>query len=144
VLIRHRFALALLPILLATGCGSSTHIQAKGRIIKGGQAYRTNSGEGLRIIFAPLEVPRDGRYDSYAAVYEPSDGTFRVKGKDGEGLPPGKYRVSLELMKNREDMFGGKLVGKKSPFTVTVTRGGDDLVIDLDKAPLEPAAGGTP
>ena len=51
----------------------------------------------------------------------------------GAGLPPGKYRVSLQLMKNKEDQFGGRLVGVKSPFTVEVQRGGGDLVIDLDQ-----------
>jgi hypothetical protein len=128
-----RVWLALLLGFLAVGCGDSSHIKARGRILKGGQPYLTAQGEGLRIIFAPLEGGNDGHYDSYAAEYRPADGSFQVKGKDGAGLPAGKYRVSLELRKNREDVFGGRYVGKKSPFTLEVSHGGGDLVIDLDQ-----------
>ena len=56
-------------------------------------------------------------------------------GKQDKGLPPGNYRVSIELMQKREDLLGGKLLGVKSPLTLVVDQGGNnDLVIDLDKA----------
>jgi hypothetical protein len=126
-------ALALLMAFLVAGCGNSSHIKAKGRVLKGGQPYLTAQGEGLRIFFAPVEGGSGDHYDSYAALYQPADGTFQVKGKDGAGLPPGKYQVSLQLMKNKEDVFAGRYFGKKSPFTLEVTQGGGDLVIDLDQ-----------
>ncbi|HEV3258425.1 MAG TPA: hypothetical protein VG013_16210 [Gemmataceae bacterium] len=129
-----RLLLCLLVGLLSLGCGGSSLIKAKGRIIKGGQPYVPGAGEGLRIFFVPLEPPAGSRHDSFAAVYQPDDGTFQVMGKDGKGLPPGKYRVSLQLMKAKEDLLGGKLLGPKSPFICEVTGGHDDLAIDLDKA----------
>ncbi len=57
-----------------------------------------------------------------------------MQGKDGKGLPRGKYRVDLQLMKSKEDLLGGKLLGKKSPYVLEVTGSSDDLVIDLDTA----------
>jgi hypothetical protein len=126
----------LLLGLFALGCGDSSHIRAKGRIVKGGQPFLTPEGEGLRIFFVPLEVPQGDRYDSYAAEYDPQDGSFRVQGKDGRGLPAGKYRVDLQLMKSKEDLLSGKLLGKKSPFVLEVT-GREDLVINLDEAKFD-------
>jgi hypothetical protein len=128
--------LALLLVLLAAGCDGS-HIKAKGRIVKGGQPFLTQPGEGLRIMFSPVEATGT-RYDSYAAAYHAGDGTFQVTGKDGAGLPPGKYRVSLELMKNRDDLWKGKLRGRKSPYTIEVARGSGDVVLDLDQATAKP------
>ncbi len=137
---------ALLLSLLALGCGDSSFIKAKGRITKGGLPYHTGEGEGLRIFLVPLDPPQGSHYDSYAAEYDPDAGTFQVKGKDGKGLPPGKYRVGLQLMKDKEDLLGGSLLGKKSPFTCEVTSRGDDLVIDLDQAHFDSllATGGKP
>jgi len=129
-----RLILSLLLLgLFALGCGDSSHIRAKGRIIKGGQPYLAPEGEGFRVFFVPMEAAKGSHYDSYAAEYNPEDGSFRVEGKDGKGLPPGKYRVDLQLMKSKEDLLNGKLLGKKSPFIVEVT-GKEDLVINLDEA----------
>jgi hypothetical protein len=133
-------AALLLISLLALGCGSSSRMRAKGSILKGGQPYRTNPGEGLRIIFAPLDPPTGTQYDSFAAAYDPSDGSFEVMGKDGQGLPPGKYRISLQLMSKKEDLWGGQLMGKKSPFTCEVTAATDRVLIDLDQVHLDSAS----
>ncbi len=134
-----RFCLPLVLLigLLSLGCGASSTVNARGRIIKGGQPFVTAEGEGLRIIFAPETPPAGTQYDSYAAEFHREDGTFVVKGKDGKGLPPGKYRVSLELMKNKEDRFKGQLQGPKSPLTCEVSGSGSDLVLDLDQAKVD-------
>jgi hypothetical protein len=132
-LYRHLSFCALIALLCA-GCGNSGLIKAKGRIMKGGQPYLANEGEGLRIFFEPLEVPQGNtHYDSFAAEYHAEDGTFQVQGKTGLGLPPGNYRVSLQLMKNKEDLFGGNVTGKKSPFTCEVTGKQGEVVINLDQ-----------
>jgi hypothetical protein len=125
------FPVAALVILLMVGCGGSSRIKAKGRILLDGAAFHTNEGEGFRIFFSPSE-PVARTFDSYAAIYDNKAGQFQVMGKDGQGLPPGKYRVNLQLMKNREDLFRNKLMGVDSPLTCEVTSGGADVVIDLD------------
>jgi hypothetical protein len=137
--------LVALPFLslLALGCDGSSSINAKGIILKGGQPYCTRQGEGLRIIFMPLDPPTGTQYDSFAAAYDPADGTFQVLGKDGKGLPPGKYRIGMQLMSKKEDLWAGQLMGKKSPFTCEVTPSADRVVIDLDQAHLNsPASAG--
>jgi hypothetical protein len=131
---KSRFSACLLACLLASGCGDSGYVKAKGHVIKGGQPYITEEGVGVRIAFAPIET-EGTKYDSYAAAYNPDDGSFFVMGKQDKGLPPGNYRVSIELMQKREDLLGGKLLGAKSPLTLVVDpSGNNDLVIDLDKA----------
>jgi hypothetical protein len=117
---------------LSVGCGDSSRINARGRVLKGGQPYLLPGGQGLRIFFVPLDAQAGTHFESFAADYDPENGTFEVKGKDGRGLPPGKYRVDLQLMKNKEDLLNGGLLGKKSPFTCEVTGSRDDVVIDLD------------
>jgi hypothetical protein len=127
----------VLPFLLiglfAIGCGSG-FIKAKGRVLKGGEPFHPGEGEALRIILAPVDPPTGSTYDSYAAEFHPDDGSFQVKGKDGNGLPPGKYRVSLELLKKKEDLFKGSYTGARSPFTCEVTNSSSELVVDLDQA----------
>jgi hypothetical protein len=122
---------------MSLGCGDSSHIKAKGRLVKGGQPYLAPEGTGFRVFFVPLDVPEGKHYESFAAEYNPENGSFQVQGKDGKGLPPGKYRVDLQLMKSKEDLLGGKLLGKKSPYVMEVTSSADDLVIDLDMAKFD-------
>jgi hypothetical protein len=127
----------LVIALLATGCGDSSRIKAKGIVKKGGQPYLLPEGEGFRIFFVPLEASDGVHFESYAAMYDPHTGSFEVQGKDGKGLPPGKYRVDLQLMQSKEDLLGGKLLGKGSPLSLEVTGKSSDLVIDLDAAKFD-------
>ena len=50
-------------------------------------------------------------------------------------MPPGKYRVAVELMKKKKDQFGGKFNEDKSPFVVEVDSKTPEIVIDLDNPP---------
>jgi hypothetical protein len=128
----------LLTLSLLAGCGGSSGLKAKGRVVKNGQPLALSKGEGLRIIFAPQASPDERHYDSYAAAFSSDNGTFEVMGKDGKGMPAGKYRVSLELLQKKEDQFRGKLSGKNSPIVLDVTRENSrDLLIDLDAIKLD-------
>jgi hypothetical protein len=127
----------LLVGALMLGCSRSSFIKARGRIVKNGEAYTLPKGEGLRMIFVPQAPPQGDHYDSYPAVFFPDKGTFEVVGKEGKGLPAGKYIVSLELMQKKEDLFRGRLLGKASPIVVEVTPANHDLLIDLDAIKLD-------
>jgi hypothetical protein len=129
--------LVALAGLTTLGCGNSGKIKAKGRIVKSGQPFLAEQGEGLRIFFDPVEYPAD-QYDSYAAEYHPKDGSFEVEGKDRKGLPPGTYRVSLQLMKSKEDLLKGAAMGKQSPFQQVEVSGKNEIVLDLDQ--VQPSA----
>jgi hypothetical protein len=123
----------------ALGCGNSGLIKAKGRVVKGGQPFLAPEGEGVRRVFEPASIPQGAtQYDSFAAEYHPDDGTFEVQGKNGLGLPPGAYRVSLQILQHKEDVLNGGATGKKSPFTCEVTNAGGEVVIDLDRIKVDP------
>ena len=124
---------------LALGCSgnAASLIKARGRVVKNGSAYTLPKGRGLRINFAPQAPPEGNRYDSYPAIFDPDKGTFEVVGKNDQGLPPGKYKVSLELMEKKEDLFNGKLTGNASPIVLEVTPANPELVIDFDAFKLD-------
>ncbi len=129
---RHTVAGWVLLVAVVSGCSSGNNIAARGKVVKGGQPFTLSEGEGMRIVFAPeASATGSSSYESFSAEYSGSDGTFVVRGKDGSGLPAGKYNVSLEWLKKKEDQFHGKYVGKKSPFKCEVVSG-KDVVIDLD------------
>ncbi len=51
-----------------------------------------------------------------------------------KGLPPGKYRVAVQLLKKKQDLFGGKYDAQKSPFVFDIDAGTKEVVVDLDKS----------
>jgi hypothetical protein len=118
--------------LFLGGCSGSSRIKARGRIVQGGVPYHTEEGQGLRIFFVPLKAS-ELTYESYAAIPDKGGSTFQVVGKDGKGLPPGKYRVNLQLMKNKEDLFNNRLMGVDCPLVCEVPGPSGDVVVDLDQ-----------
>jgi len=85
----------------------------------------------MRIVFVPYEAS-GSTFDTYVAVFD-GNGSFKVTGKDGKGLPPGKYRVTVEHLKKKEDLFKGAFSGKRTPIVREVTNSSNEIVIDLDK-----------
>ena len=71
--------------------------------------------------------------NTYIAAFNPSEGTFRAVGPDGNGIPPGKYRIAIEHSRKRKDMFNGEFDGNRSPFVVDIDANSQEIVIDLDK-----------
>ena len=67
------------------------------------------------------------------AMVNQTNGTFTPAGKDLKGMPAGKYRVAVELMKKKKDQFGGRYDAEKSPFVVDVDANTKEIVVDLDK-----------
>jgi len=135
---RYLFVVAVLASL-SLGCSNDGFFNATGRVVKGGQPYLPPEGQGLRIAFIPVPEPGMRRYDAYRAGYDPEEGTFRVLGKDGRGLPPGKYYVALEVPHKKAELLGGRLTGDNSGLVLEVTSGATDLVIDLDKTEFDKA-----
>ena len=60
-------------------------------------------------------------------------GNFVVPGREGKGIPPGKYRVAVAKMgeagEDINDLWRGKFSREKTTITVDVT--GDALTIDV-------------
>jgi hypothetical protein len=119
--------LASLFLILA-GCGSRTKIY-EGKLVQGGQPV-TVSDQGIITLFFVAEKDKDKGLP-YPAETK-SDGTFTIKGRDGKGIPPGKYLVSVvakDPYPNGPDKFGGKFEADKSTLTVEI---GKDSMVTVD------------
>jgi hypothetical protein len=111
-------------------------LQPKGRVVKSGEPFIAKDGEFVRVTFLPIfSQPNEGPADAYAAEVDRETSEFIVEGKDGRGLPPGKYRVAIELDKRRSDLLKGKYGQDKSPFVFDIDADTKELVLDLDQIP---------
>ena len=126
-------AAALLCALVLTGCSGDGMLKTKGRVVKGGAPITLKEGEDLGIFFYPLNG--DGKLGTtvYPAFFNAADSTFHVTGSDRRGMPPGKYRVAVELKLNKRDQFKGAYDMNHSPFVFDVDANTKEIVIDLDK-----------
>lgn len=118
----------LLACLVAVGgCAEKdSGVEVSGQIIQDGQPLEINEQAGVIMGFYEL---RDGKLGerSYTASVEKS-GAYRV------ALPPGNYRVSVELMDpyvEHVDKFGGAYDQMNSPITVEITESQENLDIKL-------------
>jgi hypothetical protein len=126
-------ALFLLCALALSGCGGDDKLRARGRVVKGGAPFTVPEEEYVRVTFYPIPADGGRPNNTYVATYSNGDGTFQVVGADGKGLPPGKYRVSVEHERGRKDLFKGAYDAERSPFVFDVDSAGKEIVIDLDR-----------
>jgi hypothetical protein len=119
-------------LLVVGGCSRDGKLQVTGKVLKGGAPLSVPEDEYVRITFFPVTEGGPPK-NTYAASYNHKDGTFRATGADGQGIPPGKYRIAVEHEKNRRDLLKGAYDGDRSPFVFDVGPTTRQLVIDLDK-----------
>jgi hypothetical protein len=89
----------------------------------------------VQVIFLPLEEGnRLG--DPEQAEVNP-DGTFHIRGRDGDGIRPGRYRVSVQQLDPypNVDRLKNQFGDTNSPIVVDVTAGQN---IDIDLARYAP------
>jgi hypothetical protein len=118
----------------ALGCGrggGDGRVNAKGRVLWDRKPFLPKDNESVRIYFLPID---EAATESYAAEYNGQAGTFTVVGKDRKGLPPGKYRISIQLIVQGNDLFRNRLAGAKSPFTCEVADALTEVTVDLGEA----------
>jgi hypothetical protein len=134
-----RLATVLLVLAIGTiqGCSQDDDglLRTEGRVLKGGQPFVPEEGEFIQIEFVPILPGGEPPPNFYVAVVDQTNGTFHPAGAELRGMPPGKYRVAVELMKNRNDELGGKFDAENSPFVVDVDATTEEIVIDLDQPP---------
>lgn len=113
--------------LLVSGCGGG--VKPRGKVTNEGKPL-TVSDKGLFVMSFIL----DGNSGKAYEVDTKRDGTFTVPGPDGHGIPPGKYRISVEQFDPypTTDLLMGKFKGPKSPIVRDVS-GSGSLDIDLSK-----------
>jgi hypothetical protein len=118
----------------AAGCGDNDGlIRTHCRVVKGSAMYVTPDDHHLQIQFVP--IPEDGKPPNmfYAAQVDQDTGEFRPDGPMKTGMPPGKYRIALELLDSKKkDVFEGRFDAELSPFIFEIDEDTDEVVIDLD------------
>ncbi len=136
-MVHYRRLLACLVLAaMATGCGDGRFV-ASGRLTKNGEPYVVPENETVHLALVRVQdgTPSGNSGDSfgtYVALFDKQSGTFRVTGADGKGLPPGKYRVTLEVLKNKKDVLKGAFGIDNSPLVREVTGKADELNLDLE------------
>jgi hypothetical protein len=130
---RRRLMLVFGLALGLAGC-SSHLVKPKGRLVNGTTAFQCEPGEVVHITFIPAEAEPESEQEGCIARFNNDTSEFEATGKDSRGLLPGKYRVSVQVMKNRKDRFAGALSGANSPFLVEVTPHPEEIVLDVAQA----------
>ena len=80
------------------------------------------SGEVIQVLLVPILKNGETPGDVYGATVDQATGTFVASGKDLKGLPPGKYRVVVQLQKNKQDLLDGKFEWVTRPSYSMLTR----------------------
>ncbi len=125
----------VVPLLavLVLGCGGDSRLRTKGQVVKDGAPYSVEENDIVRVTFVPLPEEGGRVLDWHVATFNKTDGTFVASGKDGKGVPPGKYRIAVEHLHSRKDMLNGAFGPENSPFVREVKSSADNLTLDLAK-----------
>jgi hypothetical protein len=129
--------IAVALTFFAAGCGGDGLLRTQGKLLKDGKPFVANEGEYIHVIFVPIRSDGKPPENHYVAEVDQSTGEFKPAGAQLKGMPPGKYRVAIELMKKRKDLLKGKFDEVNSPFVVDVDKDTKEIVIDLDKPPAK-------
>ncbi len=124
--------LGLAACLALAGCSGAKRCKVSGTLTRGGKPLEVHPMTGkLMVVFRGIG---DGATtDPQYAIVKP-DGSFTVPGPDGKGIPPGKYRITVEQFDPfpTTDKLGGKFNERNSKIEREVT-GNDHFDLDLDK-----------
>ncbi len=83
----------VLAALLSSGCGDGTKmVKVEGKVVKGAEPFTVSDGQMLNLSFSGKGPKGEA---VYAAEVNP-DGSFIVN-KAGGGVPPGKYKIHINL-----------------------------------------------
>jgi hypothetical protein len=126
--------------LVGSGCSESDLHRTRGRVTKGGEDFVPGDGEDLQIGLMPISSNGTPPMNYYFASVDQETGTFTAAGPRLEGVPAGKYRVTVELMKQKKDQFEGRFDAERSPFVVEIDDDDEEIVVDLDRESLPPPA----
>jgi len=122
---------ALLFCLAGSGC-SKSGLKPTGKIVKNGEPFKL-SEKGLFVISVSSADEKDA---GAMPVNSKPYGTFEVVGKEGKGIPAGKYRFSVQAIDpyttTGKDMFNGRFYGDKSPFVEDI-KGNQEIILDIGK-----------
>ncbi len=135
---RALFALLACVCLCVVGCSSgSPTFKVSGTLQNDGKPYTAPKGSSVLITFVPVEL-KNMQVDTYPTKMKAEDSSFLVPGREGNGIPPGKYRVALQQMvpggSDEINAMNERFSSTKSPIIVEV-KDATPIVIDIAKAP---------
>jgi hypothetical protein len=126
----------LIALLFLMGCDHSNQgtVPLQGKILNGGAPLAVR-GREMGLGYVELQCYRiadDGsvsRDPADAAVEE--NGDFTVRGRDGHGVPPGRYKITVRQLDPApdNDRLNGRFNLQNTPIVREVN--GDEIVIDL-------------
>src|SRR4051812_11222739 len=89
-----RFYLSLI-LLAVAGCSGGDTVRVTGQLLKDGKPYTANlAGKEPETFGVDLVGTINERKYLFSASMS-SDGSFRVDGPDGRGIPKGQYRITV-------------------------------------------------
>ena len=125
--------------LAATGCGGSGErtVSARGKVTDAGRPLEVKGRDlGLGTVVVQFyRIGQDGRQstDPEEAQVD-ADGNFKVPGRRGDGIPPGRYRIAVRQWDPypQVDRLKGRFDERNSPIIREIA-GEEDIVIDVSK-----------
>jgi hypothetical protein len=123
-------SISLISVVLP-GCSGGTTV-VRGKLVMDGTPYQLAANEQVLLSFETIAGPER----SFAGLVK-ADGSFTVVGIDGNGVPPGRYRITIRSLQygagaepDSGDKFEGLFSDRDSPLTCEVKRGAP-VTIDL-------------
>jgi hypothetical protein len=137
-MVRRLVCLSLAVLVFGSGCARERESGPKlvGRVLVDGQQCRPASVFDFDVKFLSVEGEGlDKR--SYLAEVQ-SDGTFRLHGSIGKGIPIGRYKVSiagkvLDTNGKPTTRYLGQFTDRATPLEVEITEATREITIDLGK-----------
>ncbi len=131
------FSFCTLVFLLGCDTPQDDSVPVRGKLTNNDQPLAVK-GRELGLGYVELHFYRiqdDGTVDkdpADAAVEE--SGEFTVRGRDGHGLPPGKYKITVRQLDPApdNDKLGGRFNFENTPL-VREIKEGEEILIDLSR-----------
>jgi len=84
-----------LGFLIPACSGSPKPLKVSGQLKNNDKPYTAPKGAMVTIEFTPV-VEAGTPFDRYPAKFNREDSSFTVAGRSEQGIPPGKYRISVQ------------------------------------------------
>ncbi len=131
------FSVCLIASLPACSTGSKlATAKVKGNLLFNGTPFVSKHNGSLTVKFIPI-VEEGQPFDTFIADVNREDGSFVVVGRAEDGIPVGKYRISIDQMVMNMPPEVEAMNRRFSPEVSRIIReitGNETIQIDLAKA----------
>ena len=127
-------ALVLLAGCGGGGGGNEKVVLVKGKFLKGGKPYPLDISKlppgdsGVVITFMSTTKPGD----DHPARVNSNTMEFDIPGPKEKGIPPGSYKVMIQVGGFGNDFMRGQFTREKTPIVRDIQEG-QEVIIDVDK-----------